>query len=189
MKRVLPSALRLLTAASLLMCVLACAAWVRSYFVIDGVAHARESRVSGVYSTHGRVLFDTMGDSNVPRWPGFGGWERIREPVRSDEPSVDITQINGRGLLGLRHARLTFSMGGGVVREMAALTVPYWLIVTLFLLLPLAWLGGVARRRYRRRHQLCAACGYDLRSSPERCPECGAVNVPDGPVYHEHGQA
>jgi hypothetical protein len=39
-------------------------------------------------------------------------------------------------------------------------------------------LGVVRRRRKaarRRRPGHCPACGYDLRATPERCPECGAV--------------
>jgi hypothetical protein len=45
--------------------------------------------------------------------------------------------------------------------------------------LPLAWVAGFAYskiiRARRRRQGLCLACGYDLRATPERCPECGAV--------------
>jgi hypothetical protein len=42
-------------------------------------------------------------------------------------------------------------------------------------LLPGIRLGRVLRRRRRRDPGVCPACGYDLRATPERCPECGTM--------------
>jgi hypothetical protein len=49
------------------------------------------------------------------------------------------------------------------------------------MLLPTAFLlrliATPAVRRHRRGRGFCAQCGYDLRATPERCPECGSVPV------------
>lgn len=49
--------------------------------------------------------------------------------------------------------------------------VPLW-----FLLLSTGVLPGrvLIRRRHVSRPGYCATCGYDLRATPNRCPECGA---------------
>lgn len=64
-------------------------------------------------------------------------------------------------------------------RPPARVVVPHWFVggvlaVPAVTMIGVAWL---ARRRWavRRKRGLCAACGYDLRATPGRCPECGAV--------------
>ena len=63
------------------------------------------------------------------------------------------------------------------------LQVPMWFLEVL-LVLPLTWwsIKFVRQRRGANRKGLCATCGYDLRATPERCPECGhAVTLSLGP--------
>jgi hypothetical protein len=62
--------------------------------------------------------------------------------------------------------------------------VPHWFLALLFSLWPAIVLGRHRQRRADRRRAagLCAGCGYDLRGSPDRCPECGAARPTDAPV-------
>ena len=63
--------------------------------------------------------------------------------------------------------------------RITAIGVPLWPFV--LALLPAAWL--LFRNRRSRRwgaEGRCRACGYDLRESPDRCPECGAPAAPGG---------
>jgi hypothetical protein len=54
--------------------------------------------------------------------------------------------------------------------------VPLWPIAALSL--PLTAVRSIKwRRRQRSKVGCCAKCGYDLRATPQRCPECGTASA------------
>jgi hypothetical protein len=69
----------------------------------------------------------------------------------------------------------------GIERVGPMLAVPGWLIILATAVLPAIWFRRVRKHKSTitwQSHLLCVHCGYDLRATPDRCPECGRDVLP-----------
>jgi len=174
----------LLNAATVLSLVLGMAVavlWMRSYAVIDNLHGVRVRRPA---NTIEQSFFEFISDRGdlvwfrrvsggqagrlAPEASGWG-WQRSRRPPGA---SVDFVSR-------LREFRWeSWSSGSQWTR---VVSVPHWLLMVAAALLPVGRLLLRNRRLGRgKRAGRCHVCGYDLRATPDRCPECGAVpRIPD----------
>jgi hypothetical protein len=83
----------------------------------------------------------------------------------------------GREFPGFNTAGFRYGGLRGPNGSLYNVAVPHWLPVGLLMIPPMTWLVTERRRRRRPRRGRCAKCGYDLRATPGRCPECGTRTV------------
>lgn len=66
--------------------------------------------------------------------------------------------------------------------------IPYWMLLPVLLPLPIWHVRRTIRQRLRLKRGQCLNCGYDLRASKDKCPECGTAIPPRlGPVNGKVG--
>jgi hypothetical protein len=162
--------LNVATALSIFLCVSIMALWVRSEFRHDDVGWRHGEGFRSLGSVLGRLSFDDIDQWRQPT-PLLVGYRA--SPIASFERSPN-QPWTGRYWWGFQwyfQPDRPNSMTG----RMWFVVVPYWFL--LLLALPLPLLRAVKFWRVRRRAQKghCAACGYDLRATPGRCPECGRI--------------
>ena len=171
MRRLARRLFTLCSAASLLLCVAACAAWIRSYWIGDEVQYVLGSErpprqvIYSVESGRGgvtveRFVWVSSRDNHDEGWH----WRRTEPRYAGKFGATDPRW------LGFDATVHHYQRAQAVSRSFV---MPYWFVVCLTMLAPALALRTLARRPNAK--GLCPRCGYDLRASPERCPECGTA--------------
>jgi hypothetical protein len=155
---------------SLLLCLATVALWVRSYWRYDNLEWASEYRTRFVASEGGRVLVQVNHGSH--------GKTRFM-PVEYCCSVIDARHPDTMGrpwrFGGFWIENLTFYPQGSAPIPYTDVVVPLWAAMALFLVLPGMRLYRCGKSRRARWVGLCPHCGYDLRATPDLCPECGTV--------------
>jgi hypothetical protein len=183
-KRLRRILLNALTILSLLLFVATALLWARSHFYRDG-ARVRVTRTpQNQPAIHHLVEAQSTGgqvELSIQTWTDET-WKRVRD----NNPLAD-RRFFAWSFAEPNHAYLSLSpnsfwnrIGFRYYRgyDHRSVYVPYWFLaaVTGLQLAPLTFKRARRRRsRSRERRGLCPSCGYDLRATPERCPECGST--------------
>jgi hypothetical protein len=173
--------------------------WVRSHLANDWLRYARASdagpdkwfyRVEFV-TRRGTVSLNTsrrayenneVVAARLAREAGLR-WDLFQE-VRPWQPAGAWSRMLTRWQrLGFDYERTTQSFLGDPRYGWLTVTAPYWSLTLVAALPLLVRTARVLHRRRRAAAGLCRNCGYDLRASGDRCPECGqAVGRPAGQI-------
>jgi len=91
--------------------------------------------------------------------PNVGYYEHVRQTARFLDFKIGAVQEQNQW----------------TVYSANRVVIPLWPLIAAALCLPAVWLVRFKRRRGLAGVGRCAKCGYDLRATTERCPECGTI--------------
>jgi hypothetical protein len=172
---------RLLNLFTVLSCLAAAAVVtfaLRSRTHYDDALFATSASQYEISSFHGRLQYLTVADEPAPYPALFGSTtgdsNAIPDHIGYLNPTSRTTRFGVEQITGLTPP----TADGPTTTYPYRLTrINYQALLIPPLLLPaarlLAFLNRRLRARRRRARNLCPACAYDLRASPDRCPECG----------------
>jgi hypothetical protein len=162
--------LRILVCLSLILLLASSSMAIRSYFRGDWLAKTSHGRSNSISSAKGSIVFDASEMDPLFSLDGatFGTTNRVYystwEPPRTFAERLGFWSMDTR------------MKSGPFFRTI----IPYWPLIALFGVLPadaaFTMLRGWLKRRWPK-EGLCRTCGYDLRESKQRCPECGTEVV------------
>ena len=164
MKRVFRALLNFATALLLLLCVVTASLWVRSLRGTECV------QTDGPWVISGGGEFAVWYPSYIrPAQPRYQRWPEVEAAGRYIELFCVGTHHEAMG------AKVCLERVGTKGDFCIAVTGPYWALLSVAGIVPVVRFPFLLRRRRRKSKGRCPTCGYDLRATPDRCPECGAV--------------
>ncbi len=171
-----------MTWMSLLLCVGAAVGMGWSYHRGWGMEiRTAESNLRGnrtkffeVYSASGSLQFSVL--SKRP-FKGRLTGEGAEIPLYYDQEFSRVPRLEVRSWKDPKPEKSAFSWreepvsGNTGIYDRKMLTMPWSLVVGVLAIVPMV---SRLRRRKSSEGNFCRVCGYDLRATPLRCPECGA---------------
>jgi hypothetical protein len=186
------------SALSLLTCVAVCLLWVRSYAAILSV-HRTDVTTPGkskpdwnskvIKVGWGQLSFDRTITRADPaehvtgiKPTGTDGWTVRSVAVRPgwQKPPVGMGtgtfwnhlgfgRVQGNGMITINGVPPP-----GYSQVTTRYEMPLWLVALVAAGPPVGVIFRRVQITQRVRHGHCLICGYDMRATPDRCPECGA---------------
>jgi hypothetical protein len=170
------------------------AGWARSRWVGDewerqrawlengtvGISHCGFAHAGGefIFYWFGETMHAGKGGRLGPPPVQWFHREHAPRPLRTSGNVIGQKTIMTSGQYGWQYYEAPNGFRGppGYWFGARRLILPYWAVVLASAVAPTWWALDVRRRRAARRTAagLCHSCGYDLRATPGRCPECGA---------------
>lgn len=191
-----PRPFAILAATSLALCLATASLWVRSHWHVDALFRLRHRSGHHLISYRGHLYY-YWSDQGIEGFHdahdfgaaqgGMPAWYAV--PIPPDAMPGDV-QSAIAGLFGGPNGRswksggiqwAGYDLAGPNPLSQRLLVLPLAYVAVPLALLPAGW--GIARLRSgRRKHEgTCPTCGYDLRASPGRCPECGTMRAEPPP--------
>jgi hypothetical protein len=157
-----------LAAVSFLLCVATVAMWIRSHWRGDVIVWSRGDITISIRTVPGTVGLSFVRSTDPRRAASWNYQSSPRSPWLY------------AGGFSFRHNKGRGWPGGWIASwEEWSASFPWSIACLCFWVVPAIWLMRL--RRWREREPAagrCRKCGYDLRATPERCPECGTIPLP-----------
>lgn len=145
-----------LAATSMLLLITTCVFWVRSYR--PPVPPQSLSEVWGLEHGHIGIV---SGEVTIVHFNPDGAGD-IFDNVRFQWRTFNFERYFGG------------SSGWSDNYQYTVIEFPFWALALTTVVVPVLFI--FRRSKTQNRAGICGSCGYDLRATPDKCPECGTIS-------------